>query len=92
MHIEHDSDEWETKIDRRVCPFHERNPAGQHPGCTCSSGISSVRRDPAVVKAIKAKRAREREDAVLREAAEIIARRWRPSILSRAEENTGGLG
>jgi hypothetical protein len=82
MFIEHDQDEWETVVDRRVCPFHESNPGEAFSGCTCSFGMSTRRRDPDKVHEIKAKRQRERENEVLRQAMRIIAERMsRPRLI-----------
>lgn len=70
-----DPDEWEPDISHSTCPWHKANPGKPFAGCTCSASYGMKRRDPAEVAAIKAKRRREHEDAVLAEADQIRARR-----------------
>lgn len=75
MLIYHDPDEHETVITRHICPLHKANPGKTYAGCTCSSSIGSRRRSPDEVAAIKGKRRREEEDAILAQADAIRARR-----------------
>ncbi len=75
MFFHHDPDEWETVSTSRRCGFHEFNPGGFHPGCTCSCTIGTRRRPQHEIDRIKADKQRKREDAILREADVIRARR-----------------
>lgn len=67
--ILHDPDEWESKSESKV---YGRDPFGNVLG-SCS--MSLIRRSPEAVAVIKAKRRKEHEDAVLAEAAKIMALR-----------------
>jgi hypothetical protein len=78
MLIRHDEDEWELTYEHRTCAFHERSPGITYAGCTCMTSIGGKRRTPAEVAAIKASRRIDHEEAVLREAEEILRRRNTP--------------
>lgn len=67
--ILHDPDEWEAKSESTI---YGRDPFGNVLG-SCS--MSLVRRSPEAVAAIKVKKRKEHEDAVLAEAAQIVAQR-----------------
>lgn len=76
MHILHDEDEYELIIHNRVCTSCNgdlRKCRGV--GCNGSGGYSLVKRPFSEVVKIKAKREKEREDAILAEADAIRARR-----------------
>ena len=45
MLIRHNSDEYTTKVDHRICAFHKRNPLKSYAGCTCSSSYSLVKKE-----------------------------------------------
>ena len=80
----YDEDEHVTVVSVRPCT----NCDGRR-GCTgrCngSSGISTVRRDPAEVVAIKAARRVREEDEIVARAREILARRGSAPDFSAAE-------
>lgn len=69
MFIYHDPDEWEGVFESKT---YGRDPFGHTLG-SCSWGLR--RRDPAAVAKIKEAKRIEHEEAVLAEAAAIIARR-----------------
>jgi hypothetical protein len=75
MHILHDEDEWQTVSESRPCTVCNGDPRKCNGTCNGSLFIGTVRRPPAEVAAIKARRQREHDDAVLAEAEAIKARR-----------------
>jgi hypothetical protein len=80
MHILYDEDEFETVVTSRPCTScGGKLGKCRGIGCNGSFGVGSRPRDPAEIRAIKAKRQREHEDAVLAEAALIRQRRGLPS-------------
>ena len=75
MLIHYDPDEDETVYQSHTCHFHKTHPGEAFAGCTCSFSVSSRRRSPEAVAAIKAERRRKEEDAILARAEIIKAGR-----------------
>lgn len=83
MYHHYDPDEYETVIERHICPFHQHDRAwGLFAACTCSAGVSRRRRSYEEVRQIKADRRQREEDSILAQA-EVIR-------LRRAAEGVGG--
>jgi len=79
MFIHHDEDEWETVIESRPCTACGGEMRKCNGRCNGMGSISTRRRPPQEVIAIKAERRRKEEDEILRQAEGIkIARGLRP--------------
>lgn len=65
MHIYHDDDEWEVVTYHRPCTTCNDDLRKFNGVCNGSSGYGMVRRSPAEVAKIKARKQKEREDAIL---------------------------
>lgn len=85
MLIHYDEDMYETTHESHTCPYHKMNPGKSYAGCTCSFSVGSRLRPYDEYLALRAKREREREDAVLAEAEAIKARRGIATPLNKAE-------
>lgn len=75
MRINYDPDEYKGVHTHRPCTVCNGDLRKCNGGCNGSSSWSSVRRTDEEIREIKAKRRREHEDEILREAELIKARR-----------------
>lgn len=75
MRIYYDPDEYETVIESRPCTTCNGDSSKCNGGCNGSTSLGRRRRAPEEVAKIKAEKQRAHEEAVLAEAAAIMAMR-----------------